>query len=895
MSGRQLLLTGRQWVSLFVAGLFLLWLGMRYVAHLAVLEEVASLPEAAPLLREIAQAGLLRDVVLALVAAMLLWICLDVLWLRRARRLAAAVEEIGNGRLDRRAGVAGIDELGLIGQAVDRMAERLEREQQRAELMADLIARSPAVVVEWRVGHGWPVLYISEGVSQWGYKPSDFMAEGREYLGLVHPDDLGGVLDDLEQRFHGRDEHFVQIYRLRQADGGWAWIEDRTRIERDAQGNVLRATGILLDISDRQRAERVRRERDAAFRRFFELPFMGMAISSPSDKRWLEVNGRLCQMLGYEREELLARTWPEVTHPDDMAVNTAMFEDLLAGRLDGYEMEKRFIRRDGGIVHTEMAVRGVYDADGRLQRLFTTIQDVTERKAAQEALRHSEGLLREVQRIGHIGSWEYDTAQGRLYCSEEMYRIHEMSPGGFADLPAMIELVHPQERPSLRARLETLVRSGGTLQQSYRLCLPNGRIRQVYLKAESVMEQGRVRRTIGMVQDVTEQEALRSERDRLAMVADASSDVVLMAYPAGLRVFYLNRAGRDLLGIGTEAPVEEVIGSLFPAWARRQIEDQALPAAQRTGSWRGETVVISREGREIPMSQLVIAHGDAEGGAPFFSVILRDISEHRRNLALLEAQSRQLRQAEESLREANQALEQRVVERTDQLRKANQELEAFTYSVSHDLKAPLRGIDGYSQLLQEEYASQLDEEGRLFVARIRRGVEQMGILIGDLLDYARMERRQMERQDVNVHELCERALEAFASDIERFRTRVDNRIGAGVRLSVDREGLAVTMRNLIGNAIKFSSDRTPPVVEIGASVADGRVRIWVRDNGVGFDMKYYDRIFGIFQRLHRAEDYAGTGVGLALVAKAVDRMGGRVWAESTPGQGAVFYLEFPAS
>src|SRR5690606_23458484 len=145
-------------------------------------------------------------------------------------------------------------------------------------------------------------------------------------------------------------------------------------------------------------------------------------------------------------------------------------------------------------------------------------------------------------------------------------------------------------------------------------------------------------------------------------------------------------------------------------------------------------------------SQLVIAHCDPQGRLLFFSTILRDISEHKQNLALVEERSQQLRQAEERLREANQALERRVVERTEQLRKANQELEAFTYSVSHDLKAPLRGIDGYSQLLQEEYAPRLDEEGRLFVARIRRGVEQMGFLIEDLLDYSRMERRQMERQ-----------------------------------------------------------------------------------------------------------------------------------------------------
>lgn len=152
----------------------------------------------------------------------------------------------------------------------------------------------------------------------------------------------------------------------------------------------------------------------------------------------------------------------------------------------------------------------------------------------------------------------------------------------------------------------------------------------------------------------------------------------------------------------------------------------------------------------------------------------------------------------------------------------------------------------------------------------------------------------MTCQDAEVRPLVEQALEACAGDIERLGTRVDNRVGA-MRLSVDREGLAVALRNLVGNAVKFSRDSTPPRVEIGAEEADGCRRIWVRDNGIGFDMKYCDRIFGIFQRLHRVEDYAGTGVGLALVAKAAERMNGRVRAESAPGQGAVFYLEFPSS
>ena len=248
--------------------------------------------------------------------------------------------------------------------------------------------------------------------------------------------------------------------------------------------------------------------------------------------------------------------------------------------------------------------------------------------------------------------------------------------------------------------------------------------------------------------------------------------------------------------------------------------------------------------------------------------------------------------AEEQLRQANQALESRVAERTAQLRQANQELEAFSYTVSHDLKAPLRGIDGYSQLLVEEYGERLDEDGRQFIRRIRHGVQLMGELINDLLEYSRMERRDMATEPVSLLPLVQQVLDGYDADIHRQGAQVQLAMEP-FTLALDREGMAVVLRNLIGNALKFSRDRQPPRVEIGSRSEAGRRILWVRDNGVGFDMKYHDRMFGIFQRLHRAEEFPGTGVGLALVFKAVQRMGGRVWAESTLGDGATFFLEFP--
>ena len=239
----------------------------------------------------------------------------------------------------------------------------------------------------------------------------------------------------------------------------------------------------------------------------------------------------------------------------------------------------------------------------------------------------------------------------------------------------------------------------------------------------------------------------------------------------------------------------------------------------------------------------------------------------------------------------SQRLEERVRLRTGELEAKNRELETFSYSVSHDLKTPLRGIDGYSRLLLSDYASQLDEEGQNFLNNIRLGVTRMSQLIDDLLAYTHLERRDLTPTHIDPRELVEKIIAEHLKEpqtVVKFNLEIP-----AFTVRADRESLAQALRNLIDNAVKFSGHMPEPVVEVGGWEDLKTCVIWVRDNGIGFDMKYADRIFDIFNRLNRDEEYPGTGVGLALVRKAMERMGGHVWAESLPGQGATFYLEVP--
>jgi signal transduction histidine kinase len=236
-------------------------------------------------------------------------------------------------------------------------------------------------------------------------------------------------------------------------------------------------------------------------------------------------------------------------------------------------------------------------------------------------------------------------------------------------------------------------------------------------------------------------------------------------------------------------------------------------------------------------------------------------------------------------------LEQRVAERTRALETANHELEAFTHTVSHDLKAPLRGMEGFAQALEEDFAERLDDTGRDFLSRIRASAGRMSRLIDELLQYSRIEKRPGERGAVALAPLLDELLDELAGEIQARGIRVTVDLAAGEVIG-EREGLREAVANLLSNAVKFSPPKDGTIA-VRAYRESDRVVLAVADRGVGFDMQYHDRIFGIFERLHRQEEYPGTGVGLAIVRKVAERHGGRAWAESEVGRGSTFFLAIP--
>jgi light-regulated signal transduction histidine kinase (bacteriophytochrome) len=251
------------------------------------------------------------------------------------------------------------------------------------------------------------------------------------------------------------------------------------------------------------------------------------------------------------------------------------------------------------------------------------------------------------------------------------------------------------------------------------------------------------------------------------------------------------------------------------------------------------------------------------------------------------------KKAEQEIGRFNDELEQRVLERTGQLEAANKELESFTYSVSHDLRAPLRHVSGFSKILMEEYGPTLPPDAQSHVQRIQDGTRKMGILVDEMLSLARTGRHALQLQTANLNAIVVEIISILKAETEG--REIEWKIDDLPVLECDSVLVKQVFQNLLANALKFTRTRERTVIEISHRKENGELVISVRDNGVGFNMKYIDKLFGVFQRLHRAEDFEGTGIGLATVQRIIHKHGGRVWAESEVDVGATFSFTLAAA
>jgi PAS domain S-box-containing protein len=573
-----------------------------------------------------------------------------------------------------------------------------------------------------------------------------------------------------------------------------------------------------------------------------------------------------------------------VTLPDDRPLGLDRLRRLVAGEIASYRLEKRYVRKDGGIVWAQLtvsAVRTPEDGAGPLYEV-AVIEDVTERKRIDEelaartaeveelahALELAPVLVRDLD--GTIRRWnEGSRALYGWSAAEAVGRVsHELLATEFPEPLAAID--------------ERLLRQGIWSGELIHRRKDGERLVVASLWTLRRGEPGGAPDTVVEVNtDVTARRraeaALRESEARFRMMADSIPQLAWMAQADGW-IYWYNRRWYDFTG----TTLEEMEG-----WGWRRVHhpehiDRVVERFRRSLAsgepWEDTFPLRGRDGGYRWFLSRALPVRDAEGRVAMWFGTNTDITERL--------------EAEAEVRRLSATLERRVEERTRQLAEANQELQDFAYSVSHDLRAPLRTMQGFSRALLEDCADGLDEIGRDYARRIIAGATRLDELIRDLLAYSRVTREEIELRPVSLDKTADDVLAQLRGPIAEAGASVEAARPLGSMLGHPAI-LTQALSNLVGNALKFVPAGIPPRVAIRSESRDGgrRLRLWVEDNGIGIAPEHRERIFQVFQRLHGVAEYAGTGIGLAIVRKGIERLGGAVGVESETGVGSRFWIE----
>lgn len=743
-----------------------------------------------------------------------------------------------------------------------------------------------------------------------GYAPEDLL--GRNAFEFFHPEDVAPVTAAFAAGINGRTAGRVE-FRHRHADGHYVWLEAVGRPFFDEHGSVAGVVVNGRDITERKQAREALRGSEERFRSLFGNSRDAIMTLEPPSWRFTSGNPTALKMFGAKNAEEFISCGPGELSPErqpDGRISAGKAKEMIETAVrQGSHFFEWTHRRIGGEEFPVNVLLTRMEQGGKVF-LQATVRDLTERKRAEAAAYHwaaivesSDDAIIGLTLDGVVTSWNPAAQKIYGYTAEEaigqpMFLAIPAEQRGEARL--ILDRIRRGERV---AHFETVrVRKDGRRFNISLTISPitddHGVIVGASAIARDVTERKRAEAAIRTLnaeldQRVAErtaavfatneqlqreiierkrmEETLRRSEAKFRLMFNSANDAMFILNLQG-QFLEVNQVTCDRLQYTRDELLQMTVKDLDPPEFAARVGERIRQTLE-DGYAVFETAHIRRDGVVIPVE--VSARAIDYESEPAILSVVRDITERK--------------QAENRIKRLNDDLKQRALK----LESANKDLEAFSYSVSHDLRAPLRAVDGFSTMLLDRYGAQLDAQGRHYLQRVQEGAQRMGELINDLLVLSRITRSEMHSQVVDLSALAR----TIVTDLRKTQPerQVAFLIADDVVVDGDAGLLRAALENLLGNAWKYTSKHLAARIEFGVSHQDGQPVYFVRDDGVGFDMTYVGKLFGAFRRLHAADEFEGTGIGLATVQRIIHRHGGRVWAEGAVQQGATFYFTLPQS
>jgi len=735
--------------------------------------------------------------------------------------------------------------------------------EQSSDFLTKAFHSNPSAMVVALVSG--PIVEVNEALVRLSrYSREEMIGRTAMELGIMTSGQRSGLIEALRSGNEVREKEMT----IRDRDGkSHTVLLTSEAVEINGEPGLLT---MLNDITERNRMEIEARSASLYVRSLIEVSLDPLVTISAAG-RIMDVNHATELATGFQRERLIGSVFSDYFVEHDKA-EEGYRKVLTEGLVRDYPLT--MVHSSGRTIDVLYNASVYRNEAGEIQGVFAAARDITERKSAEEAraqlaaiVESSFDAITGKRFDGTILSWNVGAEKVYGYSAAEM-------------IGKNFSILVPPDVPNELPLVAETIKKGMNVEhyETVRVA-KDGRRVDVWLSMSPMKNaSGVIVGLSSIARDITEQKraakAIRTAASYNRSLIEASLDPLVTISPDG-KITDVNAATQNATGCSKE----ELVGTDFSGYFTQPEKARAgYQQVFREGSVKDyELEIRHKDGFKIPVIYNAAVYRDEDGEILGVFAAARDITERKR--------------IEEEIRRLNEGLERRVEERTAELAASNKELETFAYSVSHDLRAPLRTIDGFSRALLEDCAPRLDEQGKDHLNRVRAASQRMDQLIDDMLKLSRMTRVQMRQKRVDLSALANSvAADLKKSDPER---KVEFIIAPGLTATGDENLLRIVVENLVENSWKFSSKHSTARIEIGSGSSSGERYFFVRDDGAGFDERFTGKLFGAFQRLHSAQEFEGNGIGLATVQRIINRHGGRVWAEGRVEKGATFYFTIP--